>query len=105
MCGIFGIVTKESQNLGPILIGAGERLSYRGYDTVGAATVPQECDIDLRKDAGKVQEVAVKYNFKEMSGDRAIVTFELIRPILLRCGTTFVFREGKTRGFGRVCDV
>ena len=73
MCGIFGIVTKETQNLGPILIGAGERLSYRGYDTVGAATLPQEGKIDLRKDAGKVQQVAEKYNFKEMSGDRAIL--------------------------------
>ena len=73
MCGIFGIVTKETQNLGPILIGAGERLSYRGYDTVGAATLPQEGKIDLRKDAGKVQDVAEKYNFKEMSGDRAIL--------------------------------
>jgi glucosamine--fructose-6-phosphate aminotransferase (isomerizing) len=73
MCGIFGIVTKETQNLGPILIGAGERLSYRGYDTVGAATLPQEGEIDLRKDAGKVQEVAEKYNFQNMSGDRAIL--------------------------------
>ena len=73
MCGIFGIVTKEKQNLGPILIGAGERLSYRGYDTVGAATLPSEGEIDLRKDAGKVQEVAEKYNFSEMSGDRAIL--------------------------------
>jgi glucosamine--fructose-6-phosphate aminotransferase (isomerizing) len=73
MCGIFGIVTKESQNLGPLLIGAGERLSYRGYDTVGAATIPQQGEIDLRKDIGKVQEVAEKYNFKEMSGDRAIL--------------------------------
>jgi glucosamine--fructose-6-phosphate aminotransferase (isomerizing) len=73
MCGIFGIVTKETQNLGPILVGAGERLSYRGYDTVGAATIPQKGKIDLRKDAGRVQEVAEKYNFKEMSGDRAIL--------------------------------
>jgi len=62
MCGIFGIVTKENQNLGPILVGAGERLSYRGYDTVGAATIPQEGKIDLRKDAGRVQEVAEKGN-------------------------------------------
>jgi len=73
MCGIFGIVTKETQNLGPILVGAGERLSYRGYDTVGAATIPQEGKIDLRKDAGKVQDVAEKYKFLEMSGDRAIL--------------------------------
>ena len=73
MCGIFGIVTREITELGPILIGAGERLSYRGYDTVGAATLPQEGKIDLRKDAGKVQEVAEKYNFAELTGDRAIL--------------------------------
>jgi glucosamine--fructose-6-phosphate aminotransferase (isomerizing) len=73
MCGIFGIVTRDNTELGPILIGAGERLSYRGYDTVGAATLPQEGEIDLRKDAGKVQEVSEKYNFAEMTGDRAIL--------------------------------
>jgi glucosamine--fructose-6-phosphate aminotransferase (isomerizing) len=73
MCGIFGIVTKEITELGPILIGAGERLSYRGYDTVGAATLPRDGEVDLRKDAGKVQEVAEKYNFSEMTGDRAIL--------------------------------
>jgi glucosamine--fructose-6-phosphate aminotransferase (isomerizing) len=73
MCGIFGIVTKESQNLGPILIGAGERLSYRGYDTVGAATIPNKGKIDLRKDAGRVQDVAEKYNFKDMAGNRGIL--------------------------------
>jgi glucosamine--fructose-6-phosphate aminotransferase (isomerizing) len=73
MCGIFGIVTREITELGPILVGAGERLSYRGYDTVGAATLPQEGEIDLRKDAGKVQDVAQKYNFAEMTGDRAIL--------------------------------
>ena len=73
MCGIFGIVTKEEQNIGPIMVGAGERLSYRGYDTVGAATIPREGEIDLRKDAGKVQEVAERYNFAEMSGNRGIL--------------------------------
>ena len=73
MCGIFGIVTREVTELGPILVGAGERLSYRGYDTVGAATLPREGEIDLRKDAGRVQEVAEKYNFAEMTGDRAIL--------------------------------
>ena len=73
MCGIFGIVTREEQNIGPIMVGAGERLSYRGYDTVGSATIPQKGEIDLRKDAGKVQEVAEKYNFADMFGDRGIL--------------------------------
>jgi glucosamine--fructose-6-phosphate aminotransferase (isomerizing) len=73
MCGIFGIVTREKQQLGPTLIEAGKRLSYRGYDTVGAATVPQRGEIDLRKDAGKVDEVAEKHHFIDMGGDRAIL--------------------------------
>ncbi len=73
MCGIFGIVTKGKQQLGPTLIEAGHRLSYRGYDTVGAATIPPKGEIDLRKDVGKVQEVADRLNYKEMSGDRAIL--------------------------------
>jgi len=73
MCGIFGIVTQETQVLGPTLIEAGHKLSYRGYDTVGAATIPQQGPIDLRKDVGRVEEVAAKYNFAEMRGDRAIL--------------------------------
>jgi len=39
MCGIFGIVKKEADNLCEILIGAAERLTYRGYDSVGMATM------------------------------------------------------------------
>ena len=73
MCGIFGIVTREIQNLGTILIEAGLRLSYRGYDTVGVATIPDEGEIDLRKNVGRVEKVAEEYNFAEMSGNRAIL--------------------------------
>jgi len=57
MCGIFGIVTAEEQNLGPILVEAGRRLSYRGYDSVGCATLKENLTIDLRKDVGKVDAV------------------------------------------------
>ena len=71
MCGIFGIVTKNEQTLGPILIDAARRLTYRGYDSVGAATISGS-RIDLRKDAGRVDDVAAKYNFAEMSGQRGI---------------------------------
>ena len=39
MCGIFGIVKDKEKNLGEILIGAAERLTYRGYDSVGMATI------------------------------------------------------------------
>jgi len=71
MCGIFGIVTQDKQPLGPILIEAAKRLTYRGYDSVGAATISGS-KIDLRKDVGRVDEVAVKYNFAEMRGQRGI---------------------------------
>jgi glucosamine--fructose-6-phosphate aminotransferase (isomerizing) len=71
MCGIFGYVTSKEENLGPILIEAAKRLTYRGYDSVGAATL-NNGKIDLRKDVGKVEEVAAKYNFAEMRGSRGI---------------------------------
>ncbi len=71
MCGIFGIVTTKEQALGPILIEAARRLTYRGYDSVGAATISGS-RIDLRKDVGRVDEVAAKYNFAEMTGSRGI---------------------------------
>lgn len=40
---------------------------------MGAATLPQAGDVDLRKDAGRVEDVAERYNFAEMRGDRAIL--------------------------------
>ena len=72
MCGIFGIVTKDEQPLGPILIEAARRLTYRGYDSVGAATLRDDGTIDLRKDVGRVDDVAAKYNFVEMTGSRGM---------------------------------
>jgi glucosamine--fructose-6-phosphate aminotransferase (isomerizing) len=71
MCGIFGIVTDKEQTLGPILMDAARRLTYRGYDSVGAATISGSA-IDLRKDKGRVDEVAAKYNIAEMKGQRGI---------------------------------
>lgn len=71
MCGIFGYVANKEEALGPILIAAAERLTYRGYDSVGAATM-NSGKIDLRKDVGKVDSVAVKYNIAEMRGQRGI---------------------------------
>lgn len=72
MCGIFGIITKDEQLLGPILVEAAKRLSYRGYDSVGCATITHNGYIDLRKDVGKVDQVAPRLNFSEMRGSRGI---------------------------------
>ncbi|MBN1370540.1 MAG: glutamine--fructose-6-phosphate transaminase (isomerizing) [Anaerolineaceae bacterium] len=71
MCGIFGIVTDKEQALGPILTEAALRLTYRGYDSVGAATISGS-KIDLRKDKGRIKDVAEAYNFAEMIGSRGI---------------------------------
>jgi glutamine---fructose-6-phosphate transaminase (isomerizing) len=72
MCGIFGIISKDEQVLGPILTNAAKRLSYRGYDSVGCATITKSGQIDLRKDVGKVDEVAPRLVFEEMVGSRGI---------------------------------
>jgi glucosamine--fructose-6-phosphate aminotransferase (isomerizing) len=71
MCGIFGIVTSKEQALGPLLIEAAQRLTYRGYDSVGVATLRGSA-IDLRKDTGRVDDVARKYKIAEMTGSRGI---------------------------------
>ncbi len=73
MCGIFGIVTGEEKKLGPILVDAGRRLAYRGYDSVGCATFRNNDTIDLRKDVGRVDDVANRLEFSEMTGERGIV--------------------------------
>lgn len=73
MCGIFGIVMDHEAPLGEILVEAGRRLSYRGYDSVGCATVWADGTVDLRKDVGKVDEVAVRLKLAGMAGTRGIV--------------------------------
>ncbi len=72
MCGIFGIVAAKERELGPVLVEAGKRLSYRGYDSVGCATLSAGGAIDLRKDVGKVEEVASRHRLAQMRGLRGM---------------------------------
>ncbi|MFH1424075.1 MAG: glutamine--fructose-6-phosphate transaminase (isomerizing) [archaeon] len=72
MCGIFGVVSKSEKVLGDMLYAGGQRLSYRGYDSVGCATISGD-KIDLRKDVGTVDEVSKQLNFPEMSGSRGLI--------------------------------
>ena len=72
MCGIFGIVYADERPVGEVLVGAAKRLSYRGYDSVGATAIDASGRIDLRKDVGKVVEVADRHRFAELRGLRAI---------------------------------
>ncbi|HEX5591059.1 MAG TPA: glutamine--fructose-6-phosphate transaminase (isomerizing) [Candidatus Limnocylindrales bacterium] len=71
MCGVFGYVTDRDTALGPILVEAAQRLTYRGYDSVGVATF-RDGTIDLRKDVGKVDVVAARHGLGDMRGSRGI---------------------------------
>jgi len=73
MCGIFGIVfDNDREDMGDILTKAAKSLTYRGYDSVGAVAVTKEGEADLRKDVGKVDEVAKQLSFDELCGNRGI---------------------------------
>jgi glucosamine--fructose-6-phosphate aminotransferase (isomerizing) len=68
MCGIIGIAsTKDDKSLTRVLISSLSRLEYRGYDSVGVASLNEE-GIDVRKAKGKVVEVVKRKNIEEMSG-------------------------------------
>ncbi|MGQ9801563.1 MAG: glutamine--fructose-6-phosphate transaminase (isomerizing) [Candidatus Saccharicenans sp.] len=73
MCGIFGIIFEEKRpDLGRILLAAGRRLTYRGYDSVGLG-IFDGSRAELRKDVGKIEEVAAKLRFEEMQGYKGII--------------------------------
>jgi len=74
MCGFFAIVFDENRDdLGEILVNAAKRLSYRGYDSVGAFAIEESGRWELRKAPGKVDEVAQKLNFHELRGYKGLV--------------------------------
>lgn len=66
MCGIFGCVLKDGA-AAPIIHEGLRRLEYRGYDSVGMATV-HEGELQVRKDRGKIDEVDRLLRFDEMMG-------------------------------------
>ncbi len=71
MCGITGIVTEDSDNIGELLVKCSSKLTYRGYDSVGVAAV-RNGKVDLRKDVGTVKEVDKLLGLSAMKGDRGI---------------------------------
>jgi glucosamine--fructose-6-phosphate aminotransferase (isomerizing) len=52
MCGIFGCVLKEG-NAAPLIHSSLKRLEYRGYDSVGIATL-SDGKISIKKDQGQI---------------------------------------------------
>jgi glucosamine--fructose-6-phosphate aminotransferase (isomerizing) len=66
MCGIFGCITAEGQ-AAPIIHAALKRLEYRGYDSVGIATI-NNGEMSIKKDQGKIDEVHKLLNLDDLPG-------------------------------------
>jgi glucosamine--fructose-6-phosphate aminotransferase (isomerizing) len=70
MCGIFGCILKEG-NAAPLVHSSLKHLEYRGYDSVGIATI-SDGEIFIKKDAGKIDEVDKIVNLDQMPGSIGI---------------------------------
>jgi len=70
MCGIFGCVLKEG-NAAPVIHAALKRLEYRGYDSVGEATL-HEGKLHIKKDQGKIDDVHRTRNLDDLPGSIGI---------------------------------
>ncbi len=66
MCGIFGCILKDGI-AAPKIHAALKRLEYRGYDSVGEATVKNR-RLFVKKDAGKIDEVHSIRNLDDLPG-------------------------------------
>ena len=70
MCGIVGCILKNNKNAAPILLDCISKLEYRGYDSIGIATVDN--NINIKKDKGKIEEVNKKLDLADMPGSYGI---------------------------------
>jgi glucosamine--fructose-6-phosphate aminotransferase (isomerizing) len=70
MCGIFGCILKEG-NAAPLIHSSLKRLEYRGYDSVGIATI-SDGKIYIKKDQGKIDEVHKILNLDDLPGNIGI---------------------------------
>lgn len=70
MCGIFGCVLKDG-DAAPVIHAALKRLEYRGYDSVGEATL-HDGKLHVKKDQGKIDEVHKIHNLDDLPGNIGI---------------------------------
>ena len=70
MCGIFGAIIKNG-NVAPVIHASLKRLEYRGYDSVGIATL-NNGEVFIKKDMGKIDEVHKLVNLDDMQGNIGI---------------------------------
>ncbi len=66
MCGIFGCILKKGR-AAPVIHTALKRLEYRGYDSVGEATI-EEGRIFAKKEVGKIDTVHALRNLDDLPG-------------------------------------
>ncbi len=66
MCGIFGCILKNG-DASPIIHAALKRLEYRGYDSVGEATI-HENKLFIKKDQGKIDDVHIQHDLDDLPG-------------------------------------
>lgn len=66
MCGIFGCILKDGE-VASTIHAALKRLEYRGYDSVGEATV-YEGKVHVKKDAGTIDQVHAMLNLDDLPG-------------------------------------
>ncbi|TFG10095.1 glutamine--fructose-6-phosphate transaminase (isomerizing) [Candidatus Heimdallarchaeota archaeon] len=71
MCGIVGIVQQRETKIGKDIIEALTRLEYRGYDSVGIASIT-DGKVKITKDEGKISEVAERIDVDGIRGKIAI---------------------------------
>ena len=69
MCGIVGCILKDKE-AAPILLECVRKLEYRGYDSVGMATISSI--LNIKKDQGKIDEVDEKLEITDLPGVKGI---------------------------------
>ncbi|MHA1552096.1 MAG: glutamine--fructose-6-phosphate transaminase (isomerizing) [Candidatus Heimdallarchaeaceae archaeon] len=71
MCGIVGIVQRDTNKIGKNIIDSLKKLEYRGYDSVGIATIDNN-QVMVSKEEGKISEVIEKIQLDDLHGKIAI---------------------------------
>ncbi|MCK5141269.1 MAG: class II glutamine amidotransferase, partial [Candidatus Heimdallarchaeota archaeon] len=71
MCGIVGIVQRDTNKIGKNIIDSLKKLEYRGYDSVGIATIDNN-QVMVSKEEGKITEVIEKIQLDDLHGKIAI---------------------------------
>jgi len=66
MCGISGVV-QETGQVGPVLYDSLKRLEYRGYDSVGEASIV-DGRLLVKKEKGKIDEVERELRISDLPG-------------------------------------